>query len=350
MFSAFYDTYKMPQMMHDFSVILLSGTYASSVALTLDILQTAATLAPRVGAATPRWRVYSASAEPVSLGNGITIKADVLPKAPRDNRATWIVPGLGLHSASAAQQRFEQTDAILLMSALRRHVRAGGSVAASCTGVFLLQAAGLLADRRVTTSWWLADRLQMLEPRCTVNADRMVVADGNVVTAGAAFAQTDLMLHLLRARCGAALAEAVSRTLLLDGRQAQAPYIVPMMLASGDALMSRLSQRIESRLPHPPTVSALAKEFCVSERTLSRHVKTASGITPLALIQRIRLNRARALLEGTKLSVDEIAARVGYGDATALRRLMRKAMGTTPRQFRPAAIGAFEPLAPATAA
>ena len=327
--------------MHDFSIILLSGTYASSVALTLDILQTAATLAPRIGAPAPLWRVYAASAEPVSMGNGITIKADVLPKTQRNHRATWIVPGLGLQSASAARERFEQADALCMIAALQSHARAGGSVASSCTGVFLLQAAGLLAGRTVTTSWWLADRLQQLEPRCKVNADRMVVADGNVITAGAAFAQTDLMLHLLRTKFGAPLADAVSRTLLLDGRQAQAPYIVPMMLASGDALLSRLSMYIESKLPHPPTVGALAQEFCVSERTLSRQVKIACGLTPLALVQRIRLNRARALLESSKLSVDEIAARVGYTDATALRRLMRKAMGTTPRQLRPAEVGAF---------
>ena len=341
MFNAFCDNKKWTQLMHDFSIILLSGTYASSVALTLDILQAAATLAPRVGVAAPRWRVYSVSTEPVALGNGLTIKGEVLPKTQRSHRTVWIVPGLGLQSASAAEQRFEQADALCMMSALQRHARAGGSIASSCTGVFLLQAAGLLAGHTVTTSWWLADRLQKLEPRCNVNADRMVVADGNVITAGAAFAQTDLMLHLLRASCGAALAQAVSRALLLDARQAQAPYVVPMMLASGDALIARLTQHIESLLPNPPTVSALAEAFCVSERTLSRQVKTASGLTPLALIQRIRLNRARALLESTKLSVEAIAERVGYTDATALRRLMRKAMGTTPRQFRPIAVGAF---------
>ncbi len=80
---------------------------------------------------------------------------------------------------------------------LARHVAAGGTVAASCSAVFLLQAAGLLRERRATTSWWLAQELRRLQPDCTVDADRMVVSDGPVTTAGAAFAQTDLMLHLL---------------------------------------------------------------------------------------------------------------------------------------------------------
>ena len=40
------------------------------------------------------------------------------------------------------------------------------------------------------------------------------------------------------------------------------------------------------------------------------------------------------LLETTRLPVEQVAEQVGYGDATALRRLMRKVTGATPRQFR----------------
>jgi len=36
------------------------------------------------------------------------------------------------------------------------------------------------------------------------------------------------------------------------------------------------------------------------------------------------------------LTVEQVAERVGYVDTTALRRLMRKVIGVTPRQFRPA--------------
>ena len=63
----------------------------------------------------------------------------------------------------------------------------------------------MLQGRRATTSWWYAALLKRMAPDCTVDVDRMVCADGPVVTAGAAFAQTDLMLHLLRERCGSAL-------------------------------------------------------------------------------------------------------------------------------------------------
>jgi transcriptional regulator GlxA family with amidase domain len=52
------------------------------------------------------------------------------------------------------------------------------------------------------------------------------------------------------------------------------------------------------------------------------------------LLQSVRINRARMLLETSNLSVEEVAAQVGYADTTALRRLMRRVTQATPQQFR----------------
>ena len=72
----------------------------------------------------------------------------------------------------------------------------------------------------------------------------------------------------------------------------------------------------------------------MSERTLARRVRAATGMTPLALLQSVRLNRARMLIETTRMNIAEVAAQVGYEDATALRRLMRKMAGANPSRFR----------------
>lgn len=79
----------------------------------------------------------------------------------------------------------------------------------------------------------------------------------------------------------------------------------------------------------------------MSERTLARHVKRATGKSTLALLQSVRQRRARALLESSRLTVEQVAAAVGYQDATALRRLMRRVAGANPSRFRPAAAGAL---------
>lgn len=321
--------------MYDFTVIVLRDALATSVAVTTDILSTAAQLAARTGAAVPRWRVVSPDGGPVALSNGLSIKTTPLPRRARNDSSTWIVPGLALDGSAAAVERLLQPDAVQLTQALRTSAAAGRTIAAACTTVFLLQAAGLLAGRKATTSWWLAPQLQQLEPACVVDANRMVIVDGPIVTAGAAFAQTDLVLHLLRERFGIALADAVSRVLLIDGRQAQTPYVTPMMFASGDDLIAKIQARIEAALPNPPTVAEIANELCVSERTLARRVRAATGRSPLMLVQSVRVAMARRLLESSRYSVEQVAERVGYTDATALRRLLRKTMGATPRQLRP---------------
>lgn len=327
--------FELNQTMMDYTILLLAGAFPSSVALTLDILATATVMAPRVGCAAPRWRVF-ATTDSVALSHGIKIAAEILPDKRAVDGSTWVIPGLGIESPAAVAPRCAMPDAQRAIAALQSHAQAGGMVAASCSAVFLLQAADLLRDKKATISWWFAPLLQRLEPHCMVDADRMVISDGKVLTAGAAFAQADLMLHLLRTQFSPALADAVSRALLIDGRLSQAQFVVPAMLAHGNELVARLVARFDAALPEPPSIAELAAECCMSERTLSRHVRSATGRSTSALLQSVRLSKARMLLETSSLSVEQVAERVGYVDTTALRRLMRKMMGATPRQFRSA--------------
>lgn len=322
--------------MRDFTVLILAGAFPTSVSATLDMLAAAGTLAARAGSPVPRWGVFSVDGGTIALANGLSVETRRLPARPRDDRSIWILPGLGLNTPDAVHKRLAEADALKLIAALTRHARSGGQLAASCSAVFLLGAAGLLDGRRVTTTWWLAPLLKRQQPACTVDADRMICAEGPVTTAGAAMAQSDLMLHLLRRRCGSALADAVSRSMLIDARQSQSPYIVPQTLASGDDLVARLSRRIEKSLPHPPAVSELAREFCMTERTLSRRIHRVTGKSTVALTQSVRLQRARLLIETSRMTIDQVAEAVGYRDSTALRRLMSRMGHSTPSRYRPA--------------
>lgn len=320
--------------MHDFTILVAQGAFATAVAATLDMLSTAAALAPRLHVPAPSWRVCALQKGAIRLSSGLSLRAEAVPGNGEADASVWVIPGLATQTPAAVDTRMRRPDLARALPLLQSHVAGGGSVAASCSAVFLLQAAGLLAGRRATTTWWLAPHLQALEPRCRVDANRMVIADGPIVTAGAAFAHGDLMLHLLRVRCGPELADAVARVLLIDGREAQAPFIVPAMLASGNALVAELAAKIEGALPDIPSIATLASALCISERTLARRIQAATGNSPSALIQSVRLKRARLLLETSQLPVDRIAELVGYRDPTALRRLMRTRFAATPRQFR----------------
>ena len=320
--------------MHDFTVLVLSNAYASSVAMTLDMLTVAASIASPLGVAIPRWRVVSTESNELEVSNGLRMFVKKLPKRYRPDNSILIVPGLGLDNPESVQERLKQADSQRTIEFIRKHANAGGIVAASCSSVFLCQAAGLLSDRKATTSWWLAQQLQELEPRCRVEAERIVIADGNIITAGAAFAQMDLLIHLIRLRFGAPLADGVSRALLIDKRQSQALFAMPVAFASGHDLIARLTKRVRDSLPHIPTVAALAAESCISERTLSRHVKAMTGSSTKTLIQSVQIGVARQLLESSRLNVEQVAERVGYADSTALRRTMFRHLGAIPSQIR----------------
>jgi len=319
--------------MHDFTILVVPGAFASSVAATLDILSTAATLALRQGFAVPRWRVCGPQPGLITLGQGMLLQVDELTTEVQDN-SCWVIPGLGISDVDALLNRLEEDWVLQTVPALRAHAAQGKEIAASCSAVFLLHAAGLLEGRQVTTTWWLAPQLSSIAPDCLVDPNVMVLCDPPLTTAGAAFAQTDLMLHLLRRRLSPELADHVGKILLLDGRQLQSPFINPAIMAQGNTLVANLTAYIEAQLPHPPSVPHLAAYVGMSERTLSRHLRKATGLSTQYLIQRVQLNRARVLLETSRLSVESIAEQVGYQDATALRRLMRRLLNTSPKQLR----------------
>ena len=116
----------------------------------------------------------------------------------------------------------------------------------------------------------------------------------------------------------------------------QSRFIVQEVLANGNDLVTRLTTRIEASLPNPPSVITLAKECGMSERTLSRHVHRATGKSTTALVQSIKLRRARVLLETSRMTVEQVAEAVGYQDSTALRRTMKRIVGVNPSRYRPA--------------
>src|SRR5690606_778929 len=101
-----------------------------------------------------------------------------------------------------------------------------------------------------------------------------------------------------------------------------------------DPTVSKLESLIEESLTSIPQLSIFAEQLNMSEKTLVRRVQRAIGKTPLDVIQAVRFRHARHLLETTRLPLQQIAEKIGYSDATALRKLTLKMMNVTPSQLR----------------
>ena len=94
---------------------------------------------------------------------------------------------------------------------------------------------------------------------------------------------------------------------------------------------------LEASADRPLTLADIAAHARLSPRTLDRRFRAHTGLSPLKYLLRVRLDRARHLLEHDDATIEQIAARVGFGSSAGFRRHFRDATGRTPRDYRAAA-------------
>jgi len=222
------------------------------------------------------------------------------------------------------------------VAAVRRAADRGAIISAHCTGAWLLGDAGLLDGRECTTHWRYADDLAEAFPKARVNPDVLYVFDGKVLTGAGAAGGIDAALHLIRRTFGARTAATIARRMVVpphrDGGQAQFVRS-PMGQTEADTLAPLLAWASE-RLDEPMPVERLASEAHMSPRTFARRFRDETGTTPLQWLTGQRLALAEELLENSTLSVEQIATRVGFGNAATLRHHFAASRGTTPQAYR----------------
>ncbi|KRQ93103.1 GlxA family transcriptional regulator [Bradyrhizobium valentinum] len=306
------------------AIVEIEGCMASSAAITHDVIATA----NRISAAKrapPPFKVTT-----VRFGSR---RSD----ANLRGIELLIVPGLGTASADELDRKLKSPACRRAGDMLTRAFSNGAMLAASCASTFLLAETGLLDGRRATTTWWLAPLFRQRYPRVELLTEQMVVADWPIATAGAAMAQMDLMLAVVGRFAGPGLAKACANYLLLDERRSQAPFMAITYLAGQDPRMAKAEKWVRDNIARDFAIEELAEAVALAPRTFARRIAATCGVSPIQFVQRIRLETARFLLETTRLSVDEIARRVGYAEPSTLRRLIRRDTKHSPGHFRPAA-------------
>ena len=215
-------------------------------------------------------------------------------------------------------------------------VRPGARYVSICIASYVLAAAGLLDGLRATTHWRHTEHFQRTFPAVQVDPDVLFVDEGHVVTSAGVAAGLDLCLHLVRRDHGADVATRVAKRSVVpawrDGGQAQ--FIErPVPVHASDSTAATRDWALQ-RLDEPLQLSRLARHANMSVRTFTRRFADEVGTTPTQWLITRRVDRARQLLETTDLSIDIIAADVGFGTATSLRQHMATQLGVPPSAYR----------------
>lgn len=213
---------------------------------------------------------------------------------------------------------------------------AGAALASVCAGAFGLAETGLLDGRRATTHWIYAERFAERYPRIRVEAEHLLIDEGDVITAGGLMSWTDLGLRLVERLLGPAAMRETARFLLVDppGRE-QAPYSpFSPRLDHGDAAILGVQRWLRRAEGREADVGAMAAKAGLETRTFLRRFRRATGLRPTEYRQRLRVDEARRLLESTRRPVAQIAHEAGYEDAGAFRRVFARTTGLAPGDYR----------------
>ncbi len=307
------------------AAVAMNGCFGSGLAALADIVNTAEAVRRDVDPAIRPFSIdIGGASRSVRSGAGWTIPVT----ASYDELGDFdlvVVAGWGAMSGDATIAALGRREGRRLVRSLRALADDPTTqLAAACTGTFALAEAGLLDQRRATTSWWAGPTFRRRYPQVRLDLDAMVVVDEPIITAGAAFSHVDLGLAIV-GRASVDLASRVARLLVVDERAAQSPYIAVDHFSHHDPVVVAFERAVRSCLDQPLSIADLARQLGTSRRSLERRTQAALGLSPLALIRRIRRERAEHLRRTTDLTTPQIARQVGYANASTLSTLLRGA-------------------------
>lgn len=278
------------------------------------------------------YELDTVSAEPgrISSSAGLSIYADDLSKMHLDSRSTILVVGGDRAPLLHASQDTRCTN--WLAANVDRAERYGSI----CSGAFLLEAAGLLGNKVVSTHWAGCGALREQNDRVTVLADALYHVDGKCWTSAGVTTGIDMALEMLRRDHDKALMQSVAKYLVVyahrPGKQSQFAQLQDMK-TNEEGLFSELLAWLREEVARPIKVSEMADFMCMSERSFQRKFTEGFSISPARFFERMRMEYARDFLL-PQLSVDMSARALGYGSVAAFRKSFEKHFGLKPSTIK----------------
>ena len=222
--------------------------------------------------------------------------------------------GLTLHTAPVSALASEVIDILFvpgsesvvadgapwhLVRTVRSHAARARRVASIGTGSFALAAAGVLDGRRATTHWRHLDSFAVRHPSVIVDRESVYICDGNVWTSAGAAAGIDLALALVCEDHGAAVAQDISKELVVLGRRLEGHPQISVAARTPRPKHPEIDRLLETVNVDPAghyELDSLAAQLGISPRHLARLFKAQTGMTLRQYVHEVRMENAVALI------------------------------------------------------
>ena len=250
------------------------------------------------------------------------------------NSQLILIPGSYAHDPQSLKSTLA-TFAAAAPAFLQAHQRQI-PIAASCNGSFALAATGLLDGKTATTCWFLADFFRYFFPQVELKVDLKFNEQDGLFTAGATNAYLQLCLLLTQQTHGAAFSQQMAKIMLTDPHcSSQSPYLsLQQLVPNRDEKIADIQQYLQQHLAENLELGQIASHFAMTQRTLIRRFKLSTGDTPMAYLQKLRIEKAKQLLESSQLPLEQLLPVVGYEDVSSFRKLFQQYTSLTPKAYR----------------
>jgi transcriptional regulator GlxA family with amidase domain len=226
-----------------------------------------------------------------------------------------------------------------LVEWLRRMHAQGALLCSACSGIFLIAETGLFDGQEATVHFAYAGPFAAAYPDVPIHPEQTLVVSGQrdeFISSGASMTWHDLVLYLIGRHAGATAAQAVARMFALQWHQdGLAPFMVfEGRKDHGDQAIRTAQDWIGKQFSVANPIEQMIKRAGLTERTFKRRFTAATGLSPIAYVQRLRIEDAKRRLERTETAVDEIGWQVGYEEPAFFRRLFKRVTGLAPGTYR----------------
>jgi transcriptional regulator GlxA family with amidase domain len=272
------------------------------------------------------WQLISIDGGPVQACNGMTLTVD---SGIADVTAC---PTVLIFAGNHPMRHLSQP----LFSWLRKLARHGSVLGGVDTGAFPLAEAGLLDGYETTVHWESITTFRERYPRVRTT-EQLFTIDRNRISCAGGHATLDLMLKLITARQGAALAQIVANSFVspqMRGGVNPQRFDLSYLSSGSSGILTRIMHHMEEHLGEPLSAREIARRSGVSIRALSRIMRDRTGEPPMRYYRKVRLQAARNALFYSESPIQEIALSCGFNSPEVFSRTFRLHFGLSPREFR----------------